>query len=496
MKRKAKAPAAVARQSGQNTGGQSGQNTGAKTDADFQARRFKWAADVLAKLGLTARITAAKTRRELDAIVFDDKSADVEIEIIAVLHAETRPPHFVGLSAKALKHILRNRFDDLRKYWKPPQSAAPDPHSPPVLNLVLRLIEMHVIITPEERMAVALWVLHCYVYRRFDITPRLALLSPVRGCGKTTVLRLLECLIEGVHRTDSITPAAVYHYFDEAAGTGEPSTLLVDEGDNLGLLNNGLLRSVFNSGHGRGGKRSIYWRGAMRSFETFGPLGVAAIGALPLPLLHRSVIVNMQRTAVEPECRLDDQDRTWIVARDLIYKWSMTCELNRDPDMAGLNNRAADNWRVLFAIADDLGHGDDARKAAAALTRNRPDEDVAVILLNDIRTIFRVRAIDRIPSAVLVDELRSLDDGMWRDWHGRKDDRPAHKLTQSELAALLKPFGIKSQTVWPVPRRSDSKSAMGYYRSQFEAAWKSYCLSDDDANTSTQSSNVRRLRPI
>src|SRR5437868_12410634 len=77
--------------------------------------------------------------------------------------------------------------------------AAADPHPDPhrtapeaarpevnVLDLVLRLVEQHIAVTPDEQMAIGLWVLHTYVYDSFVITPRLALLSPVRGCGKTT----------------------------------------------------------------------------------------------------------------------------------------------------------------------------------------------------------------------------------------------------------------------------------------------------------------------
>jgi hypothetical protein len=52
------------------------------------------------------------------------------------------------------------------------------------LKLVLALIEDHIAITPDERMAAALWVLHTYVYDRYSITPRLALLSPVTGAAR------------------------------------------------------------------------------------------------------------------------------------------------------------------------------------------------------------------------------------------------------------------------------------------------------------------------
>src|SRR5262245_20196080 len=96
-------------------------------------------------------------------------------------------------------------------------------------------------------------------------------------------------------------------------------------------------------------------------------------------------------------------------------------------------NRVADNWRVLFAIADDLGHGEAARAAAITLSANRPDEDPGVVLLGDIQTIFWRLGVDRIASAVLIEVLLELDDRMWADWRGVNDDRPPRKLSQSEL---------------------------------------------------------------
>src|SRR5580700_6294610 len=83
-----------------------------------------------------------------------------------------------------------------------------------VLDLVLALIDEHIAISAQERMAAALWVLHTYVFDRFPITPRLALLSPVKGCGKTTVILLLEQLVAEPYRSDNITAAAIYYLLD------------------------------------------------------------------------------------------------------------------------------------------------------------------------------------------------------------------------------------------------------------------------------------------
>src|SRR5262249_40309869 len=93
------------------------------------------------------------------------------------------------------------------------QSSAPAAGGPEVnvLELVLHLVERYIAITREERLAVALWILHTYVFDRFDITPRLALLSPVRGCGKTVLLILIELLAQDPDRADNVTAASIYY---------------------------------------------------------------------------------------------------------------------------------------------------------------------------------------------------------------------------------------------------------------------------------------------
>jgi hypothetical protein len=346
---------------------------------------------------------------------------------------------------------------------KHPQAAAPrtgaNTSTRPqvnVLDLVLRLIELHINLTHEQRMATALWVLHSHVFGRFQITPRLALLSPVRGCGKTTLLILIEQLTADAYRSDNVTAASIYHEIG-----GRERTLLIDEGDNLALQTNNVLRAVFNAGHRRGGAISRFVGGRSRKFAVFAPLAIAAIGMLPLPLMHRAVIIAMRRHAPN-DARLhplDEFDPTFPAARAQIQKWAATCALG-DPKMPlGLHNRAADNWRVLLAIADDLGHGEAARTAAVALCSGHLDEDPGVALLADIRRIFEALGVDRITSLALVEALLALEDGLWHDWRGPQDDRPPRKLSQSELARLLRAFDIRPRTIWPAQRRPRSSAA-------------------------------------
>jgi hypothetical protein len=106
-----------------------------------------------------------------------------------------------NLSWNDLPEILAAAETDARMQaaTRPSAGAAPSTMASAgpavnVLDLVLRRLELYVVIPLHERMAAALWLLRTYVFDRFMVTPRLALLSPVPGCGKTTLLILLEAL--------------------------------------------------------------------------------------------------------------------------------------------------------------------------------------------------------------------------------------------------------------------------------------------------------------
>lgn len=160
-----------------------------------------------------------------------------------------------------------------------------------------------------------------------------------------------------------------------------------------------------------------------------------------------------------------------------IVRWAKQAKLNTNPTLPdGLNNRPGDNWRPLISIADSFGWGQAAREAALAFNNGHYDEVAGIRLLSDIRDIFNARDVDRIKSAVLVSALVALEDAPWSEWRGVHDDQTPRPLSQNDLARLLFPFNIKTQTVWPLHRHAlGESSGRGYYRSQFEAAWISYC---------------------
>jgi hypothetical protein len=76
---------------------------------------------------------------------------------------------------------------------------------------------------------------------------------------------------------------------------------------------------------------------------------------------------------------------------------------------------------------------------------------------------------------MIVTDLIEMPHGLWSEWRGPRDDQTPRKLSQGEMARMLSPFGIRPKTIWPPRRDTRDRSAKGYHRKQFEAAWASYC---------------------
>jgi hypothetical protein len=367
--------------------------------------------------------------------------------------------------------------------------TGPDPDlndlNPNPIDLLARLSEDYLHLTPEQRIANALWILHTYVYEKFMITPRLAFVSPTHGCGKTTALKFNELLCSNPYYSDDLTAAVIYHQIDHYPRT----TFLLDEADNLGILySDNVLRKVINSGHRQGGSIDRFVRARPRKYPTFAPLSTGSNGLLPLPFMSRSIVLNMTRPGRNeiPLKLLNTADpslqRLFALIKERLQRWAMTCSLAPEPEIPA-NLRTADNWRVLLSIADSLGRGAEARAAIGVLEKERPDEDYRVTLLQNIQTVFLTSGIDRISSERLVVKLLSdFPQSLWNEWRGLKDDHSARRLKQTDVSLLLRPFGIR-----PKNMRIGDRIVRGYFRNDFEEVWHAYC-SEDESSTTTRPS--------
>jgi hypothetical protein len=91
----------------------------------------------------------------------------------------------------------------------------------------------------------ALWVLHTYAFELRDVTAYLGIESPEKRCGKTTLLGVLNELVNRPIAAANISSPAFFRVIEEAR-----PTLLIDEADTF-LAGNDELRGILNSGYTR-----------------------------------------------------------------------------------------------------------------------------------------------------------------------------------------------------------------------------------------------------
>jgi hypothetical protein len=350
------------------------------------------------------------------------------------------------------------------KPWPEPVNGAD------LLDAIATNIRRHVVMFNHAADTAALWIVHTHLLDCFGISPRLAITSPEKGCGKTTALDVVSRLVRRPLSTANASAAAIFRVVEL-----QRPTLLIDEADTF-LPENEELRGILNSGHRQSGSviRTVGEEFEPRSFSTYSACAIALIGRLAATLADRSVPIELRRRRadepIEP-FRFDRTDHLDQLARKAA-RWAADNAdriRNADPDMpAGVFNRVADNWRSLLAIADAAG-GEWPARARRALqcagaNATGDDQSVRVLLLTDIRTIFAERRLDRMPSASLVGVLNSIEGRPWAEWHRGKG------LTPNSLARMLAPFEIAPATV----RMPDGTTPKGYLLSQFEDAFTRY----------------------
>lgn len=359
---------------------------------------------------------------------------------------------------------------------------SPEPWSFPVngaelLDDIAATYRRYVVLPEHADTALALWTAHTYSYDYGRCTPLLALTSPQKRCGKTTLMSVLLSMVNKPLAASNISPSCVFRSIDR----WQP-TLLIDEADSF-VLDNEELRGIINSGHVRDLAYVIRAVGddhEPRQFLTWCPKAIALIGKLPPTLHDRAIEIPLVRkTAIEAVARFNGFDGADIPRKCSRWVLDHAAELHEAGPVVPpeLHDRAADNWRPLLAIADLAGEkwSNLARAAAKALPEGDDDtESYAVMLLADILGLFEERKIDRLSSQEIVDALVGLNDRPWAEYRNGKP------LTKNGVARLLKPFHIKSKQL----RFPDGRAGIsGYERKAFDDAFSRYLPPSQNSTT-------------
>ena len=294
-------------------------------------------------------------------------------------------------------------------------------------------------------------------------------------CGKSTLLRVLSRLVTRPLPAANITPSAMFRVIEAAK-----PTLLIDEADSF-LHDNEELRGVVNSSHCRLDAYVIRNVAAgddyqARAFSTWAPIAIASIGKVAATIADRSITLVMERKAkgqTVTRMRVDRDDGFGVLASKAA-RWAqdhLEALRQADPDApATLNDRQADNWRPLLAIADAIGADWPklAREAALALSAADEDADtIGVQLLASIKSVFDRIEVTEIWTVELLQRLHRMSERPWGEY-----GRPPKPISAHQIANLLKPFAIKSEQI-----KKDGVNKRGFRRDQFKKAWKRYVSS-------------------
>lgn len=330
------------------------------------------------------------------------------------------------------------------------------------------------VVLPSEAAAVAvtLWIAATHAQPAWAHAARLVIRAPEKRCGKSRLLDVTEAMSWNPLVTVNASPAAVYR-----SVTADPPTMLVDEADTIfgpKADGNEDLRGLLNAGHQRGRPAIRYDAAANRveQIPTFAMAALAGIGAMPDTIEDRAVVIRMRRRAggekVAPYRHKRDRPALRKLAQELTaWLRADLRSLEHAAPAMPVEDRAADTWEPLIAVADHAGGHWPARARAAVITlvdeaTEKSETSDRIRLLLDIHTAFA--DVDAIPTALLLQRLKIDPEAPWVDY--------GHNgLTPKKLGDLLREYDIASHNI----RFPESGQAKGYIRADFTDAWQRYC---------------------
>lgn len=370
----------------------------------------------------------------------------------------------------------------------------------------------------QARIAHVAWIAHTYLLPAFYATPRLAILSPEKRSGKTRLLEITKLLVQNPIGMVSPSPASLYTLIE---GSEVTPTFLIDE---IGRLLErkdiadfiSIVEAGFQPGH-TVPRVTLDPVRKVEHFKVYAPLLMAGIdnNRMPDTVLDRSITIRMKRNYgqrlfyrprkhAEEGYALGKKIAEW--AKAVLEKASGIEPVMPDE----LNDREQDKWEPLFVVghladvsrvpavtvvSDDSGWLGKIRKAALALSHEDSDTEPASNseqLLKDIHSIFNseLTEVKRIKTAELLSRLNSLEDAPWSNFAYGKP------LEGRGLAGILKPHNIKPKGI-----RFDKETIdKGYYRSDFEDAWKRYLgihpKTSETSVTTETSETIAATKPI
>lgn len=335
------------------------------------------------------------------------------------------------------------------------------------------LITQYVIADEETLIAATLWVAFSWFIEVVNYAPIANITAPEKRCGKTKLLSVLKRLSYQSFTTSNISAAALFRLVE----LYKP-TLLIDEVDSFLNLHEDM-RGIINAGFTRESAYIVRCVGEEQiptPFNVWGAKALCGIGKIADTLQDRSIPLKLRRKSQgETVNNVDKSDpQQWALLRAKLARFAQDNQvqlINIQPEpLPQLNDRANDCWEPLRQIAELAGGRWPQLATIAALlisSDNEQHDSTRTELLNDIKTLFDTKKIDRIFSHDLVNALNEDNEANWCGWNKGRG------MTARNLAKILKDFDIVSNTL----RIGVNDRAKGYTKDQFQDAFKRYLTS-------------------
>lgn len=344
----------------------------------------------------------------------------------------------------------------------------------------------------HAKTAHTLWIAHAHMMDLWESTPRIAFLSPEPGSGKSRALEVTEPLVPRPVHAVNATPAFLFRKVADPDGA---PTVLYDEIDTVfgpRAKDNEDVRGMLNAGHRRGataGRCVVKGKTVeTEELEAYCAVALAGLNDLPDTIMTRSVIVRMRRRSpnerVEPwRLRLHRDEAQEL--HDALVEWSRDARIKmRWPEMpAGIEDRDADVWEALLAVADMAGRAwpQRARDAAVALVADAhaSPPSLGIMLLTDLKAIFEDR--EKVSTEEILERLHEMDERPWGELRGKPVD-------SRWLSRQLTKYGVKSKQV-----RVDDRTLKGYKAEDLADPWSRYVSVSDvsDRGENVSDENAR-----
>jgi hypothetical protein len=360
------------------------------------------------------------------------------------------------------------------------------------------------LILPNESdyTIVSLWIAHTYFTHKIKTTPRLAIISPEYGCGKSRVLEVLESLTFKGEKLDHHTRSYLMRTVDLIREEFSRSpTLLIDEIDSVFRKNSEegeATRAFANTGYRATGFYGITEGDSKKTptkFKTFAPMALAGKGeVLPESVMTRAVIIRLQRRMGNEYIEDFLTDLVAFEAEELreeLLGWSDYCAQDistLNPDLP-VRDRDREVWLPLFIVAH-LADEVWIKRAEIALANIQEAKSDNTLprerqLLSDIWKIFQGQEREKIKSAAIILGLIEMHDSEWDTYNFGKP------INERALAKKLRTYGIKPAQI----RFENGQGAKGYYRSEVESAVKRYLEPSMGAISETTETLETELMP-